>query len=236
MARPRSKSVSTLLTVLLAVTGLLHPRMQTGWVMVHAEECSPRTQVTTISSSTEDVSSVFECDNGIFEVTWSGVVNISKSIVLGNGTRVSIVGDYGNGLGGLNALGGSTDEVLSASTSGSSAVETNGLAFGPIFVVVNASLSLDGIAVRSGNASESVGGGYSTGGGIHGENADISVVSCEFEDNFAELGGAGISANASDLVVTDTVFRRCRAGSVPEAGDEDAAEAGGGIMVSAVLP
>lgn len=73
--------------------------------------------------------------------------------------------------------------------------------------------------------------GFTTGG-IYAWASNVTVTSCVFEDNFAGMWGGCIFGNYSTLVVRDTVFRRCRAGVIPEAGDEDVVARGGGIAVS----
>lgn len=171
-----------------------------------------------------DLSSVFDCEDGEFEVSWSGAVSITESIRIGRGTAVSIMGDGS----------GSNDETSDAETADteSAAVEAVN-AFGPIFVVNGSELYLEGIVVRDGNATDAAGEGLVTGGGVHALDANVTVVGCVFEDNFALHSGGGIYAQWSRLVVRDTEFRRCNAGLVPEAGDQDAEAEGGGVKASA---
>ena len=72
------------------------------------------------------------------------------------------------------------------------------------------------------------------GGGIHAENSNLTITRCEFKDNFAELWGGGIFGNWSTLVVVDSVFKNCRAGFRPAAGNVDVVGAGGAIGVNTV--
>ena len=88
---------------------------------------------------------------------------------------------------------------------------------------------LDG-GVASGTNSTSV--VVVSGGAVHAVDSNVTVVGCEFEDNFAELWGGAIFANGSSLVVRGSVFRRCRAGEQSFAADEGIEGAGGGIGVS----
>lgn len=65
--------------------------------------------------------------------------------------------------------------------------------------------------------------------------SNVTVSSCVFEDNFAEKWGGGIFGQNSTVIVRDTIFRRCRAGFTPSAGDNDDENidgSGGGIAVS----
>lgn len=120
---------------------------------------------------------------------------------------------------------------------------------GPMFFVNGGNLYLEGVAVRGGNTA-----GYSadsahssstipsddavvSGGGVHAIDANVTVVGCEFDDNFANYMGGGIFTNRSTLVVVGSVFRRCAADVEPSldeiADDEfEAYGAGGGIGVS----
>lgn len=213
------------------MTGILHLFLSSGGILLaRAEQCYPVFQSMTISSSTVNVSSAFDCDNGIFDVHWLGVVSVSESIVLGNDTTVFIKGNYDNG---LRGDGDGITETDDASSNGS-AVIASGSAFGPIFVVIDSSLSLEGIAVRNGSAS---GGAsiYDMGGGVYAKDANIVATDCEFENNFGEGGGGGMNVVQSTLSVTDTVFRGCSAGLVPDAGADDVEGAGGAIKVMIAL-
>lgn len=200
-----------------------------------------------------NLTTVFDCENGEFEVSWSGVVNVSSTINIGPGTTVKIVGDTTNGTtnnssaNGASASGGvdhNLDKVLSglAIPAGlTSAVVGNRPAnptpsdetsFGPIFFVDGGQLLLEGLAVRDGFATNSTNSLSDSGGGVHAIDSNVTVIGCEFEDNFAAFWGGGIFANRSTLIVVDSVFRRCNAGFLSEAGDESIDRSGGGIAVN----
>lgn len=189
--------------------------------------------ITVNPTSALNVSSLFNCEGGDFDVTWSGVVHVGASITIGSGTTVSISGDYVSEVDVEQSSSGSDINVNGTKAGSSAAVATG--AFGPLFVVQPGGvLNLNGIAVRNGNSSLGVGAGIiASGGGVYANEANVMVTGCVFEDNFAELLGGGIFANRSRLIVRDTEFRRCKAGLVPVVGQDDVESAGGAISVSA---
>lgn len=207
-----------------------------GGGVANAVACTTTAKTSiTVSSSSDpsEVSSLFDCEGGVFDVTWSGVVNVEASIKIGQGTTVSISGDHAS-----DAT--VADPTSSIGRDSSSAVNSNGSSaavalnrFGPVFLVERGTLNLAGIAVREGGATSTAGLSIS-GGGISAEYATVTATNCTFEDNFAEWVGGGIFANWSTVEVRDTVFRRCSAGDAPEAteGTLDVIGAGGGIGVS----
>lgn len=174
-----------------------------------------------------DLASIFDCEGGDFQVTWTGRVSVNESIRIGPGTRVNVSGDYDNG---VSAILEDSEAHASAGTGGAEVVALGD--FGPIFYVDNASLSLENLALRNGSTSNSsimLG----SGGGVHAVGSDVTVTGCEFEDMFADTWGAGIYALTSSVEVNNTVFRRCRAGVQAEPGmtEDDVYGAGGGIGV-----
>lgn len=213
-----------------------------------------------------DLTSIFNCEGGQFQVAWSGAVNISGTIHIGLGTTVKIVGDSSSNIifatdstserdsnttgGGGNdstsndpvddltaALAipsGLTSAVVGVGSSKISADTDKTLSFGPIFYVEGGQLFLENMAIRGGFVANSTSGPTISGAGIHAVDSNLTATACEFEDNFAEFLGGGVFANRSNLVVVDSVFRRCRAGFHSKADDEDVEGAGGGIGVSGV--
>eukprot|EP00752_Nemacystus_decipiens_P010943 g9725.t1 len=166
----------------------------------------------------------FDCEEGDFNVLWSGNVDVSGTIVIGSGTTVRIVGSDT-----LTASSsGNFTESSSLSGLTSAAVNMVSPLPGPVFVVQGGQLFLESIAVRGGNASTAA---VVSGGGVHAVDANVTVTGCEFEDNFASLWGGGIFANRSTLVVEGSVFRRCSADVEPSPGDDGVEGAGGGIGV-----
>ncbi len=213
-----------------------------------------------------DLANIFACEGGEFQVSWSGVVTVPETIYIGRGTTVWVVGSNASGnssdsdqqgwVEGLStrlpplpnnlpdAAVRTASELeqqdMAANTSTTGAVASPG----PIFFVDGGQLYLEGVAVRGGSttassADSSIASDEAvvSGGGVHAIDANVTVIGCEFEDNFAEYLGGGIFTNRSTLVVVGSVFRGCSADVVPspeEIADEefDTDGAGGGIGVS----
>lgn len=201
----------------------------------------------------------FNCEGGDFRVLWSGVVNITETIYIGQGTTVHIIGDSSpNGASdtapvtkGSNTTNstnigkvddrsamlsiphGLTSAAVRVASSDISAADTESMSLGPIFYVDGGDLFLEKMAIRGGYVTHSTKYPTASGAGIHAKHSNVTVTSCEFEDNFAEFDGGGIFAHASTLTVISSAFRRCRAGFRPQAGGK-AVEGGGGINVSVV--
>lgn len=180
-----------------------------------------------------DLPFIFDCEGGNFEVFWSGSVTLTESIRIGRGTTVSICGDHDNGLSTSNCFG-ADDSIIETTfiEDEESEIVAEGV-FGSIFHVEAGSLNLVNMALRDGNASGSNSTGISDGGGLYAHQADITVTGCTFEDMFAGYWGGGIYSNGSRLLIQDTVFRRCSAGKIPEAGQDHVEAAGGALGVSA---
>lgn len=204
-------------------------------------------------------STMFNCEGGDFEVSWSGVVTVRDTIYIGFGTTVNIMGQSSpmntsdtaaipEASCSINTTGhvGVHDPIATLSiprglTSAAvrdlplnmSEPPNGSITFGPIFYVDGGELHLQNMAIRGGYVANSTNYPDASGGGIYAQRSNVTATWCEFEDNFAESEGGGIFANASTLVVIDSVFRRCRAGFRPEVGEE-ASGAGGGINVSMV--
>ena len=201
-------------------------------------------QITVTNDTAYDLSTVFDCEDGEFNVSWFGVVRVGSTIKIGRGTTVRIVGNSSSSTSNSSYVSSDMElelETLSGDLTlpqelASTAVEvSDGVSFGPIFLVDSGELYLEGLTVRGGNATNSTAGTFIAGGGISANFSQISVSSCVFEDNFAEYLGGGIHTNRSTLTVKDSVFRRNKAGFQSFAGDEDVDGAGGGIGVRMVL-
>ena len=232
------------------------PREGRSRVGVLADSCAMVSNVSTTSlqsvtitnDTTFNLSTVFACEDGEFNVSWSGVVHVPSTIKIGRGTTVRIFGDGATDgfttLASTNASRYDSSDVnlelelerLSGSLNlpqlTSAAVGVHGgVSFGPIFFVDAGELHLERVLVRGGNATNSTTNAIVVGGGIYAHDSNISVSDCIFEDNFAEFLGGGINANWSSLTVNDSVFRWNKAGFQSFAGDENVNGAGGGIAV-----
>ena len=208
-----------------------------------------------------NLTSIFNCAGGEFEVDWSGAVNVPGTIHVGVDTTVKIVGNgsvnnsdgTAPNTGGSNITGSSDNsssqdqlDVYTAPLSiprgltsavvgvGSSAASDKSSAFGPIFFVNGGQLFLENMAIREGFVANYTHSSIISGGGIHALDANVTVTGCEFENNFAEFWGGGIFVNRSTLVVVDTVFRNCSAGLRAAAGEDAVDGAGGAIGVNPV--
>ena len=217
---------------------------------VSSSSVSGELQQLTVSNDTVNLSTVFACEGGEFNVSWSGVVEVYSTIKIGSGTTVRI---FGSSISGSNSSSYSSYYSNSSSSSGvdlgfelerlssdlnlpqgltSEAVGVfSTVPFGPIFLVDGGELHLESIVVRGGNATNSTANAIMSGGGVNAINSNVSVSGCVFEDNFAEFLGGGIHASLSTLTVKDSVFRGDHAGFRSDAGDEDVNGAGGGIAV-----
>ena len=61
---------------------------------VLAETCGSLTQPIAVSSQNmSNISNLFACEGGEFNVSWSGVINVSSTIEIGRGTTVRIFGE-----------------------------------------------------------------------------------------------------------------------------------------------
>lgn len=233
LRRPLQPVSSLSLFFLLAnflTQNFLCPLAFSGHTVAAAANCTTTArQLLDVSSSTANLSSAFSCEHGSFEVTWSGVVSITASIVIGRGTTVSISGDRNSS---FNASDfDSSSGGVEGTTTGSATVATTGLRFGPMFVVNGSSLYLEGVLVRDGYAL-AIPGNKGNGGGVYAEDANVTIVGCTFEDNFAMNSGGGVYAMNSRLVVSNTVFRRCAANDTTATDDDEPEQEGGGIEVT----
>lgn len=194
-----------------------------------------------------DLATVFDCEDGNFEVSWSGVVNVSSTITIGRGTTVTIIGNTTT-----------TDISSSSSLSREQATITGSLtstavgprqqhysngtlskdddqvvSFGPMFYVDGGQLFLERLVIRDCFTANSTSSSLEVhGGGIHAIDSNVTVTACEFENNFAEALGGGIHANQSTLIVVNTTFRGNQAGFQSISGEEDVNGEGGAIGVS----
>lgn len=207
-------------------------------------------EVSVTPTTNVDLTSVFNCEGGDFEVHWSGTVNIAGTIVIGSGTTVRIFGDGNSsesivnlnnreGLeeltSGLELPHGLTSEVVGIGSPDMASGSDTSMSFGPMFYVNGGHLVLEDLIVRGGFTTNTTNGLDGRGGGVHAIKSIVSVARCEFSDNFAEHWGGGIFTNQSMLEVVDSVFRSCEAGFPSTVEDEDLEGTGGGIWVSGLV-
>lgn len=194
-----------------------------------------------------DLTTVFDCEGGEFEVYWSGAVNLTGTIVIGRGTTVNIFGDGNSSkdnsnlsdqerleelTSGLELPLGLTSAAVGVGPSNITSDTDTSISFGPMFYVDGGHLLLQDMIVRGGFAANTANALDGSGGGIYAIRSNVSVARCEFSDNFAEYFGGAIYANESTLTVVDSMFRSCEAGFNYTVDDEDLEGAGGGILVS----
>ena len=194
-------------------------------------------QIFITPDSQVDLTSVFACEDGDFEVFWSGVVYVPGTIHIGRGTTVNIFGDASDRNASLEGSG-SDYEVEGLSTMlpkvpnglTSAAVSTifqqqqqqsnatsaepdpdveDGAALAwPLFFVDGGQLFLENLAVRGGDAGNYTGSSVSSSGSS-GVGGDIIV------------SGGGVHAVDANVTVTGCEFE-----------DNFAQHLGGGIFTN----
>ena len=195
------------------------------------------------------------CEGGVFEVNWTGVVNVTDSIVIGSGTQVTITGqgflttaedstaststDSTNGTGQNGKLGELTRQLvlpqgLVASAVGvvsQESIDSNtNTAFGPIFDVQKGGmLSITRMIVSGGLVAGGTPRGWA--GISAAKESNVFVTECEFSDTFAEYNGGGIHVEQSVLQVADSLFTRCWVGFNSQGDDDEPDGKGGAIHV-----
>lgn len=200
--------------------------------------------------------SMFDCENGEFYVNWSGEVEVTKTIVIGEGTTVTIVGSSPS----------VTDEGSTSSTGSDTTYEGNrnltdkeqltrhlnlprgltsvamGVAssgttddpFGSIFDVDGGELFLQDMIVRDGYAASNSNDGRKNGAGVYAKSSNVSITRCEFTNHLAEVSGGGIYVDDSDLTIAYSIFSECRAGFATFDENDEKIGKGGGIHVGAL--
>ena len=212
-------------------------------------------QVNVTPNTILDLTTVFDCEGGDFEVSWSGEVHLTGTIVIGSSTTVRIFGDETSSVGSSSSLSsqealeeltstlalpfGLTSAVVGVAPTNITADTDASISFGPMFYVNGGELILEGLIVRGGfavaNTTSALNGirsVYGSGGGVYAVDSTVLVSRCDFSDNFAEHFGGGIFANQSTVQVVDTSFGNCEAGFVSTVDEEDLEGEGGAIYVS----
>ena len=168
-------SVAGILTAPSARSVFYSPQWAKGarapGIGVLAETCGNFTPEFTVRSQIESkISSMFECEGGEFDVSLSGVIDVSSTITIGRNTAVRIFGESPehssssvNSSYGLNVPQELTSAVARASTSDP---------FGPIFFVQEGELHLERVIVRGGNATTDT--TIDKGGGVHANSSIVS--------------------------------------------------------------
>lgn len=210
-----------------------------------AASCSPSTNSLIVEpGSGPNLEAVFNCEDGDFEVFWSGEVSVPGTIFIGYGTTVKIYGENTAINASSNSLSGTTVDSSSSSSSDqqdqqlkelssgmslptdiSAAAVGSSDSGGPIFHVDGGQIVLNALAVRNGYVDNG------SGGGVYANNSDVTIIDCLFENNFASDQGGGVFAILSTLAVANSTFRGNSAGFEPLVGDDDGEGAGGGIAV-----
>lgn len=208
-----------------------------------------------------NMTTMFACEDGNFEVLWSGTVHVPGTIVIGNRTTVKMSGDSatsnsadyatssgvrskGHGIrnssvehplqqlvSGLLLPSGLTSEVVGVGPPDESEPTNKDSISGPIFLVDGGNLILEDLIIRDGYTTDYDHSNGANGAGIIAVGAHVNVSRCEFSNNFAAHWGGGIYAEGSTLIVADSLFEGCTAGFQSYAGEEDVIGAGGGIAV-----
>ena len=214
-------------------------------------------QQVNITSATGLNLSMFDCEEGAFDVFWNGHVSVTGTILIGRGTTVRIYGNAtfseadctankdGNdasetycgltymipdGLtSGLALPRGLTSAAVGVAPSTITTDPDPSISFGPMFHVDNGTLILEDFIVRGGFAANS---DKQSGAGVYAVDSIVSIFRCHFDDHFATISGGGIFAEESALVVANSTFSDCRAGFPAIARDDNAEGTGGGIHVS----
>lgn len=191
-----------------------------------------------------NVSTMFNCTGGNFEVSWIGEVDVPRTIFIGSNTTVKIVG---------NATTTSSDSEYDSSnghstpdqrmeellnelslpkglTSAAVGPEISGSTSRPTFYVDGGELILENLIIRN-DFEEVITNTTSNANGVYALSSVVTITSCVFKDKFAKEFGGGIFARSSTLMVLDSVFQGCRAGVELETADDIIEGAGGGIAV-----
>ena len=208
-------------------------------------------------NTTFDLTSVFNCEGGDFEVLWSGQLQLTGTIVIGNDTIVRIIGDGSSSTGrgntslsdhgdldrftnGLAIPLGLTSAAVGVNPGNITAHTDPSISFGPMFYVEGGTLTMQDMVVRSGfvgnitDDEDEIADVHRSGGGIFGLNSNVSVTRCEFDDNYAQAYGGGIFVNRSTVEVVDSVFRDSKAGYfLSTFEDDDVLGSGAAIRVRA---
>ncbi|CAM9127983.1 unnamed protein product [Choristocarpus tenellus] len=126
------------------------------------------------------------CSMGTFSAVWYGELSLSTTLTVAEGTSLSIRG---------------ADTLASI----------DGGATLPLFDVNSGTLSLQGLILRRGNATD-VAAEYVQGGAIRIVDGTLDVTGCTFESNEANESGGAIYANHSEVIVENSIFEECRVG------------------------
>lgn len=243
-----SYTTLTLSAVILHIPGLLNGATTGGLdgiAFASGAPCVPSAtgEVETVDVNADSVlnlASYLDCENGEFKVNWRGSVVVNETIRIGAGTKVSVFGNHDNGLLTNNYAqqlvnsgydGNTTILTIEAESEGSEVIA--GSPFGSLFFVESGTLNLENMALRDSYATNVILSGITSGGGVTALQSNLTVTGCQFEDIFTDYRGGGINGNQSQIVVWDSLFRRCAAGLESIPGDEevDVQGAGGGFAV-----
>ena len=107
---------------------------------------------------------MFDCEDGNFEVVWSDAVNVPNTIVIGARTTVMITGETGTS--------SNTDDATSAGSAAATGGESSTIS-GPIFHVTEGTLILQDLIVEDGYAANAADSENADGAGIFAVGAEI---------------------------------------------------------------
>ncbi|CAM9652181.1 unnamed protein product, partial [Choristocarpus tenellus] len=127
-----------------------------------------------------NLSVAVNCTGGTVDAVWVGLVTIDGTIEVGQGTKLSIVGEVG--VGGTDAIihGASSARIFDVGT--------------------GATLQIKNTTIRGGLADAAGGGGVRCSGG------SIVLVDCVFDSNESNGSGGGVWMEDSTILVTGGSF------------------------------
>lgn len=168
-------------------------------------------QVTITPDTAYNLSQIFACEEGDFNVSWSGAVNVSNTIYIGRGTTVRIIGDVARDAGGGGG-GVSESDTLLAELSSSLSVPPSGngglssAAVGPRPESHSRLQSTN--AITSAGANESFFGPmfFVDGGQLFLENMAIRDGLAINTTNNVIVSGGGVHAVESNVSVSGCEF------------------------------
>lgn len=159
-----------------------------------------------------NLTSLFNCEGGQFEVVWSGAVNVSGTIHIGPGTTVTIVGDDNSGT--ISGTGSIT-ESSSGTTVDSNNTSTSHDAVDDLAanLSIPRGLTSAAVAVRPSEPSEDTINGLSFGPMFYVEEGQLFLENVAIRGGYVAnsssnptVSGGGINAYGSNVTATGCEF------------------------------